>query len=204
VRCVAPYPTTILPHAGHDARNFHFSYSWTGALIRAGMRRLRSGVGIVRAIYLAPAAGALPVGVAAATAVAGRGLEGDRYFLGVGSFSRWPGEGRAVTLIEEEAIEAVLREHGIDLGDGRSRRNVVTRGVVLADLVGKRFRIGGSLLRGARPAAPCRYLERRVGPGTYDAMSGRGGLRADALEGGVVRVGDLIEVVGTTGHDISK
>ena len=198
MRCVAPYPTTILPHAGHDARNFHFSYSWTGALIRAGMRRLRSGVGIVRAIYLAPAAGALPVGVAAATAVAGRGLEGDRYFLGVGSFSRWLGEGRAVTLIEQEAIDAIRRDHGIDLGAGRSRRNVVTAGVVLAELVGRRFRLGTALLRGARLAAPCRYLERRVAPGTYDAMKGRGGLRADVLEGGLIRVGDALELVGPT------
>jgi MOSC domain-containing protein YiiM len=146
--------------------------------------------GTVRAIYLAPSAGAAPVRVDEARAVAGRGLEGDRYFLGVGSFSRWPGEGRAVTLIEEEVVEAIRSECGIDLGDGRSRRNLVTAGVALAGLVGKKFRIGEALLRGARLAAPCRYLERRVAPGTYDAMKGRGGLRADVLEGSVIRLGD--------------
>jgi MOSC domain-containing protein YiiM len=155
-------------------------------------------VGIVHAIYVTPSAGAAPASVGGASAVAGRGLEGDRYFLGVGSFSRWPGEGRAVTLIEEEVIEAVRREHGIDLGEGRSRRNIVTLGVVLADLVGKRFRLGGALLRGARLAAPCRYLEKRVAPGTYNAMRGRGGLRADVLEGGPVRVGDAIQIVMPT------
>jgi MOSC domain-containing protein YiiM len=150
--------------------------------------------GTVRAIYLAPAAGAPAVGVPQATVVAGRGLEGDRYFLGVGSFSRWPGEGRAITLIEEEAIEAIRRENGIGLGDGRSRRNVVTAGVVLADLIGKRFRIGGVLLRGARAAAPCHHLERLTSPGTFDAMKGRGGLRADVVEGGIIAVGDPITI----------
>ena len=150
--------------------------------------------GLIREIYVAPAAGAGVVAVEEGRAVAGRGLEGDRYFLGVGSFSRWPGEGRAVTLIEAEGIEAIRAEHGIDLSSGRSRRNLVTAGVVLAELVGKRFRAGGVLLRGARLALPCRYLERRVGPGTYDAMKGRGGLRADVLEGGVIRVADGIVV----------
>jgi MOSC domain-containing protein YiiM len=147
---------------------------------------------VVRAIYLAPAAGAPPAAVAEALAVPGRGLEGDRYFLGVGSFSRWPGEGRALTLIEEEAIDAIGREHGIDLAAGRSRRNIVTLGVVLSDLVGARFRVGAALLRGVREAAPCAYLERRTSPGLMEAMKGRGGLRADVLEGGVLRAGDRV------------
>ena len=150
--------------------------------------------GTVHAIYLAPAAGAAPVAVDEVLAVAGRGLEGDRYFLGVGSFSRWPGEGRAVSLIEQEAIEAIRHDHGIDLTGGRSRRNIVTAGVALADLVGKTFRIGDAMFRGVRPAAPCRYLERRVAPGTMDAMKGRAGLRADVIEGGVIRAGDPVAV----------
>lgn len=152
-------------------------------------------MGSVRAIHLAPAAGATPVAVEQVLAVAGRGLAGDRYCLGVGSFSRWPGEGRAVSLIEQEAIDATRRDHGIDLADGRSRRNIATAGVALADLIGKTFRVGEALLRGVRPAAPCRYLERRVAPGTMEAMKGRGGLRADVLEGGTIRVGDAIAIV---------
>ena len=151
-------------------------------------------VGTVRSICVAPEAKALPADVREALAVAGRGLEGDRYFLGVGSFSRWAGEGRALTLIEQEAIDAIRREHGIDLGDGRSRRNVVTSGVVLSELIGKRFRIGPVLLRGVRPAAPCAHLERLTAPGLMEAMKGRGGLRADVLEGGVMRVGDQVVV----------
>src|SRR6478752_6467000 len=96
--------------------------------------------GIVEAIYVAPAAKAAPVLVPHVAAVAGRGLEGDRYWAAVGSFSRWPGEGRAVTLIEAEAVEAVLAETGIDLTGGRHRRNLVTRGARLPDLNGHRYR----------------------------------------------------------------
>ena len=153
-----------------------------------------SSVALVRAIYLAPKAKSAPVEIREARAVAGRGLEGDRYFLGVGSFSRWPGEGRALTLIEQEAIDAVRREHGIDLSEGRSRRNLVTSGVVLSELIGKRIRIGEVLLRGVRPAAPCAHLERLTALGLMEALKGRGGLRADVLEGGVIRLGDQVVV----------
>ena len=125
-------------------------------------------------------------------AVPGRGLEGDRYFAGIGSFSRWPGSGRAVSLIEAEAIDAVRAEHGIDLSAGHSRRNLVTRGVRLLDLDGRAFRIGTAAFRGVRPCAPCAYLERLVGPGTFDALKGRGGLRADVIEEGVIRAGDVL------------
>ena len=126
----------------------------------------------------------------------GQGLEGDRYAAGTGAFSRWPGSGRAVTLIERGAIDAILRETGIDLSAGQSRRNVVTAGAELAALNGRVFRIGTALLRGARLCAPCKYLERLVGPGVFDAMKGRGGLRADVVRPGVIRVGDPIEPVG--------
>src|SRR4051794_20996028 len=116
--------------------------------------------GVIRDIYVAPSARAAMVMRDAVTVVEGRGLEGDRYFLGKGSFSRWPGDGRPVTLIEQEAIDAVLSEHGISLADGRSRRNLVTSGVALAELVGRRFRVGAVLLRGTRLCAPCAHLER--------------------------------------------
>jgi MOSC domain-containing protein YiiM len=149
--------------------------------------------GTVAAIFVAPEAEATPLQINEVLTVLERGLEGDRYFFGRGSFSRWPGEGRDLTLFETEAIDAILREHGIDLSEGRSRRNVETVGIDLNDLNGRRFRIGEAVLRGARLCAPCRHLERLVGPGTYDAMLGRGGLRANILEGGVIRVGDVIE-----------
>ena len=148
--------------------------------------------GVIHAIYISPVAGGPMRPVESVRAVPGRGLEGDRYFLGVGSFSRWPGEGRAVTLIEQEVIDAVAREHGVDLSAGRSRRNLVTQGVTLADLNGRKFRIGTALLRGSRVAAPCRYLERLVGAGTFEALKYRGGLRADVLEEGLISVGAVL------------
>jgi MOSC domain-containing protein YiiM len=151
--------------------------------------------GLVRAIYLAPSAGKTLTPVTEVRALIGRGLEGDRYERGVGSFSRWPGMGRAVTLIEQEVIESVLAETGLDLDSGRSRRNIVTEGVRLNELVGKTFRIGTALFRGDRLAEPCGYLERRIGKGLMPALKGRGGLRTDVLEEGVLRVGDGIVVV---------
>ena len=89
----------------------------------------------------------------------------------------------------------MLDGHGIDLRDGRSRRNIVTTGIRLEDLNGHKFRIGDVVVFGARVCAPCRHLERLVAPGTFDAMTGRGGLRGNVMRGGVIRVGDVIEPV---------
>lgn len=151
--------------------------------------------GVVRAICVAPAARAPMACVAEVRAVAERGLEGDRYFLGTGSFSRWAGTGRNVTLVEEEALEAVRAGTGIDLSGGRSRRNIVTAGVRLAALNGRKFRIGDAVMRGTRECAPCKHLERLTEPGVEAALKGRGGLRAEILQGGVIHVGDIIEPV---------
>ena len=148
--------------------------------------------GTVEGIFIAAASREPLVSVREVRAVEGRGLEGDRYHAGVGSFSRWPGEGRAVTLVEAEVMEAVLREADIDLSGGRTRRNLVTRGVRLADLLGKRFRIGEALFRGTRLAEPCAHLERLTESGLFEALKGRGGLRADVLESGVIRAGDAV------------
>ena len=150
---------------------------------------------VVFSLYLAPVAGAAVKSVAEVCVVGGSGLAGDRYHAGVGSFSRWPGSGRAVSLIEQEAIDDILRETGIDLNTGQHRRNVVTRGVRLADLNGRKFRIGTAVLRGARLCAPCRYLERLVGLGVFAAMRGRGGLRADVVEDGIIHPGNSIELL---------
>ena len=152
-------------------------------------------MGHVHGIFIAPAAKAPLRAVPEVRVIADGGLEGDRYALGTGAFSRWPGWGRAVTLIEREVIDAVRRETGIDLSAGQSRRNVVTEGVDLPSLNGQLFRIGTVVLRGARLCAPCAYLERLAGPGTFTALKGRGGLRADVVEPGTFRVGDPIEPV---------
>jgi MOSC domain-containing protein YiiM len=150
--------------------------------------------GTVQGIFVAAAAIQPPVSVAEVRALAGKGLEGDRYFLGTGSFSRWPGTGREVTFIEAEAIEGALA-FDIDLVDGRSRRNIFTAGVRLEGLIGKTFRIGTATFRGDRPATPCAHLGRLVGPRVVEALRGRGGLRAVILSDGVVRVGDAVEIL---------
>src|SRR5688500_9082 len=83
----------------------------------------------VVAVFVAPCAGAAPTEIPRVEAVHNVGLAGDRYAAGVGSFSRWPGSGRAVTLIESEALAAIRRECGLDFAGGLHRRNVVTAGV---------------------------------------------------------------------------
>lgn len=155
----------------------------------------------LHAIYIVPSKGQPPRPVDVVNVVPGKGLEGDRYFLGRGSFSRWPGARRAASFIEWEAVEAARREFGIDLEGGRHRRNLVTRGVALAELKGRTFRIGTALFRGVGPCAPCKYLERLAGPGVFHALKGRGGLRADVLEAGLLRVGDPIELLPAPSRD---
>ena len=148
--------------------------------------------GRVEAIYLAGHATAERRPVDEAQAVAGKGLEGDRYFERVGTFGRAPEDGRDLTLIESEALEALAREHGIELAPGEDGRNVVTRGIGLNDLVGKRFRVGEAECYGDRLCDPCRHLERRTEPGVLKGLAYRGGLRANVLTSGRIAVGDPV------------
>jgi MOSC domain-containing protein YiiM len=126
-------------------------------------------------------------------AIAGRGLEGDRYFNQVGTYSNRPGTGREVTLIEIEAIEALKRDYDIGLRPGESRRNIVTRGVPLNHLLGREFKVGEVRLRGARLCEPCSHLQKLTQQGVMRGLIHRGGLRAEILTGGVIRVDDVID-----------
>jgi MOSC domain-containing protein YiiM len=121
-------------------------------------------------------------------AVAGQGLEGDRYFDGTGHWSKTPGVGREVTLIEIEAIEALESERNIAITPGATRRNVVTRGVPLNHLVGREFQLGAVRLRGTRLCEPCTYLESLTQQGVLSGLIHRGGLRAEIVTGGTIRV----------------
>ena len=151
--------------------------------------------GVILSIYLAPAAAAPMVSVMETQAVAGQGLAGDRYFNKLGTYSNHPGSGRAVTLIEIEAIEAMLREYQVELNPAMSRRNLITRGVALNHLVEREFRIGEVLLRGTRLCEPCRHLERLSVKGAMRSLIHRGGLRAEVIRGGVIKTRDLITQV---------
>ena len=149
--------------------------------------------GEVVSIHLTSMAGEPMEAVREARAVDGKGLEGDRYAEGAGTYSDHPGGGRQVTLIESETLEALEREAGIALASGASRRNIVTRRVPLNHLVGREFRVGEARLRGVRLCEPCTYLEGKTAKGVMAALLHRGGLRADILAGGAIRVGDAIE-----------
>jgi MOSC domain-containing protein YiiM len=150
---------------------------------------------MIESIYIARQKGEALRQIPSARIVVDRGLEGDRYFDCQGSFSKWPGGGRAVTLIAVEAIEAIAAEHGFDLSDGKHRRNLVTRGVNLDALVNKCFAINDVILIGNRLCAPCKYLERLIAPGLYEAIKGRGGLRADVLRSGEIKQGDGLQIL---------
>ena len=144
--------------------------------------------GTVEHIFLAAENGGQPFPVDSVRAHTGRGLEGDRNLSPPES---WIGSGNAITLIESEAIDAVLDEHDIDLSGGRSRRQVVTSGVRLNDMVGKEFLVGGVRCRGVELCEPCLHLQASLGdPNTIKALVHRGGLRADILDGGRLSVGD--------------
>ena len=137
-----------------------------------------------------------PLGtVEQARVVPGKGIEGDRYFDGSGTWSNHPGNGREVTLIEAEAIEAIAGESGINLAPGATRRNLVTRGVPLNHLVGREFRVGDVRLKGMRLCEPCEHLEGLTQKGVKSALLHRAGLRAEALSEGTLRIGDTIALI---------
>ncbi len=130
--------------------------------------------------------------VTAVKAKAGKGLEGDRYSNQLGTFSDQPGTGREITLIEIEAIEALKRDYDIELEARLTRRNLVTRGVALNHLVNREFKIGEVSLRGTRLCEPCTHMEKLTHKGVIRGLVHRGGLRADIIAGGTLRVGDRI------------
>lgn len=153
--------------------------------------------GTVEGLFTTRAAGRPMAAHEAATAVVGRGLLGDRYHDGVGYYSDRPSEGggREVTLIEAEELDRLLAERGIELTPVESRRNVVTRGIRLLDLIGARFRIGEVVCEGVKICEPCDYLEGLTGKAVNAPLVHRAGLRANVLVGGTIHVGDAVEAV---------
>ena len=134
--------------------------------------------------------------VPSAEAIEGRGLRGDRYERGVGTFSDPNGRGYDLTLVEAEALEA-LAASGVGLAPVEARRNLVVRGVALDGLIGRRFRVGEVECLGQRRCEPCAHLERMTRPGVLRGLVHRGGLRADVLSGGEIRTGDVVEALGS-------
>jgi MOSC domain-containing protein YiiM len=153
-------------------------------------------VGQIAFIQIASRATEKLVSVREVQAVAGEGLEGDRYFKKTGTYSNIPGRGRQITLIELESVEALKRDLKIELEPAQTRRNIVTRGVPLNHLVDQKFRIGHEVvLQGVRLCEPCAHLESLTLKGVREGLLHRAGLRADIISGGTIRVGDLITPV---------
>jgi hypothetical protein len=146
-----------------------------------------AGTGTVEALLVASDAEAPMARVSSASAIAGHGLEGDRYGAGRGTFSG-RGRGYELTLVAAEALE----EAGVSWEE--SRRNVVTHGIDLNALAGKPFKVGSVECIGRRLAEPCAHLERLTRPGIMRPLVHRAGLRADVVTGGVVTVGDAVTV----------
>lgn len=128
-------------------------------------------------------------------AVAGQGLEGDRYFFKTGTYSKKHEPSREATFIEAEALEALGRDYSLELSPLESRRNITTQGVALNHLVGRTFRVGGALFKGLRLCEPCGHLEQLTGRLVRPGLVHRGGLRTQILETGLVRVGDSVEII---------
>ena len=143
--------------------------------------------GTVISINITPKAESPMQAVNEIRAIPGRGLEGDRYF---DHEEKRPD--RELTLVEAEAIEAFRSEFKIDFDLNGTRRNVVTRGVPLNHLVGKEFWICDVKARGLRLCEPCATLQRLSHPKVLPGLVHRGGLRAQILSEGMIRVGEAI------------
>jgi hypothetical protein len=147
----------------------------------------------VLAIYIAPSARAAMVACESVTAMPGKGLEGDRYFSSQGTFFREQEvlPDKEVTLIEQEALDALAHEYHIELAPAESRRNIITSGIALNHLVGREFAVGAARLRGIRLCEPCDHLERLTGK-RLKGLAHRGGLRAQVVKAGAIKPGDAI------------
>lgn len=143
--------------------------------------------GRVEGIFISAREGDLPRAVESVRAFAGRGLEGNRYF-----YDGDAPPGRALTLIAAEALAEGEAESGVPLGALESRRNVLTQGIDLNALVGRRFRVGGVECYGVELCEPCSTLEGMTRPGVIKAYVHRAGLNADVLSDGEIRVGDAV------------
>lgn len=163
----------------------------------APSRPLPRLAGTVAVIALAERATGQMRNVDHAEALANRGLRGDRYAAKAGTFTpaNVTARGYDLTLIEAEVLDSLTLPDGSRLGHAEARRNIVTRGIDLNALVGRRFRVGDVECLGQRLCEPCSHLERLTTKGALRGLIHRGGLRADVLSDGEVTTGDRIETI---------
>jgi hypothetical protein len=153
--------------------------------------------GEVEAIALAEEATGPMRQVDQARALAGRGLDGDRYAAKAGTFTpnNDIARGYDLTLVEAEVLDQLGLPEGGKIGYADARRNVITRGIDLNALVGRRFRVGDVECLGQRLCEPCAHLERLTTKGVLRELIHRGGLRADVLTDGQISTGAAIKTI---------
>jgi MOSC domain-containing protein YiiM len=151
------------------------------------------GAACVAELYTSPRAGAPMLRKSAVDAIAGRGLAGDRYLLNKGYWSE--SDECEVTLIAREHLEGIMSETGLDLANGRHRRNLVTRNIDLNALIGRRFQIGTAGFAFARQRPPCLYLQTITEPGMARALAGRSGIGVHCFKSGTIRENDRIAIL---------
>jgi MOSC domain-containing protein YiiM len=151
--------------------------------------------GSVVNLYIAPEAAGPMLPVSQVRAFADRGLEGDRFFRESWTAAQRPD--KALSLIEEEVLEMAAAEDQVAITGDQTRRNIVTRGVPLVELLDREFMIGNVVMRGIRLFEPCGHLEKvsKV-PGIFRALEHRSGLKAAVLSDGVIHTGDAIALAG--------
>ena len=140
--------------------------------------------GRVEGIFVAAENGELPQPVERARALAGKGLEGNRYFW----VDAEAPAGQALTLVAAEA----LTESGLEITAAETRRNVLTSGIDVNELVGKRFLIGDLECYGVELCEPCSHLQKVTGKDVLGTLVHRAGLNADILTDGEIAVGDVV------------
>ncbi len=128
-------------------------------------------------------------------AVAGCGLIGDKYYKDSKKKSEPEvEEGFQITLIENISISQCNKLLGKTFSAEDIRRNIVTEGVELNKLVGKTFRVGNTTLTGIKLCHPCSYLGKELGCDLKKGLKNIGGLRADIVKDGKIKIGDTIVI----------
>ena len=155
--------------------------------------------GTVATLFIAPRSEGEMVSISEARAFADRGLEGDRFFRD--SWSAVNRSDKAVSLIEDEVLRLAAEELGVESIAQKTRRNIVTRGVPLVELLQREFTVGGVRMRGIRLFEPCGHLVKVSKlPAIFNALNHRSGLKAAILSDGVIRVGDSIALAFDAAH----
>ncbi|MBI4479822.1 MAG: MOSC domain-containing protein [Acidobacteria bacterium] len=150
--------------------------------------------GVIEKIFITPKGGEPMQPLGEVEAVEGRGLRGDRYLARSGYWTSV--DECEVTLIQGEDLDEITSTTPLRVLNGEHRRNLVTRGIELTDLLGQRFQIGEAVLEYDRPRPPCTYIQGLTGQqGLTKALGRRGGICVRVVKSGKIRVQDPIIIL---------